>query len=90
MAQKVDIETVLPAILESANTYRSACDDFEVALDKAKERLNAAVTAVATAVAMAREAGLDIGDPFDFADPVGRALSQIRLARHPIRFTCEI
>ncbi len=90
MVQKVDIEVALPAILESAATYRSACDDFEAALEQARERLTVAATTVATAVALGREAGLDIGDPFEFADPVGRALSQIRLARHPIRLSCEI
>lgn len=90
MVQRVDIEAALPALLETAATYRSACDDFDNALEVAEERLKAAAAAVVTAVEMGREAGLDIGDPFDHADPIGKALGQVRLTRHPIRLFCEI
>lgn len=90
MSQRVDIEAVLPAVLEAVSTYRSTCDDFEAAVAKAKEQLNAATSALINAVTMCREVGLDVGDPFDFADPIGRSLNMIRLIRHPIRFTCEL
>ncbi len=90
MVAKVDIEAAVPAILEAANNYRACCDDFDATLKATEERLGAAATAVIASVAMARQIGLDIGDPFDLADPVGRALSQIRLARYPIRLSVEI
>ncbi len=90
MTQKVDIETALPAILEAAATYREACEEFEAALEQAKERLNKAANTIVAAVEMGREVGLDIGDPFDNADPVGKAFGHIRLVRHPIRLFCEI
>jgi hypothetical protein len=90
MAQKVDIEAALPAMLEAATTYRVACDDFEAALAAAKDSLRSKAAAVTVAVERGREAALDIGDPFDQADPIGKSLDQIRLIRHPIRLFCEI
>jgi len=90
MTQKVDLEAAVQPMLEAARTYREACDDFEAALNAAKDRLNASAAAVTTAVEMGRAAALDIGDPFDQADSIGKALGQIRLIRHPIRLFCEI
>ena len=90
MVQKVDLETALPAILEAAATYRAACDDFDAKLEAARDSLTAAASTIVAAVEMGRHVGLDVGDPFDIADPIGRALGQIRLARYPIRLSCEI
>ena len=90
MVQKVDLETALPAILEAAATYRAACDDFNVKLDAARESLTAAAATLVSAVEMGRQIGLDVGDPFNITDPIGKALGQIRLAQYPIRLSCEI
>ncbi len=90
MSQRLDIEAALPAIMEAASTHRAACDDFEKAVEIAREQLSAAAEAVITAVAICREVGLEVGNPFDIADPVGRSLDMIHLIRHPIRFACEI
>lgn len=90
MSKTLDLEAVLPAILQTAAAYRTACDTFEQKVSEVKGILEQAQRAIDEAVKQGRELGLDIRDPFDVPDPVDRAFNTIRLSRQPITLSCQI